>query len=442
MTNEFIIRKNKTKITKISTLVLITIFFMSSYAFSESSDCRGGIDGKCRHVNSQTSYCRNGAWVLTQSRQTYCLYCSSVDAGYCQISTTTTQVYSTATTIQRPYDTTVPVTTTSYPLRTTTTTTSRVTTIPITTTTLCPAGIGYTLCKTSDGLEGVCRWGACWPVVACCRSNGACEEVNEHDCIMAGSGRSMGPGSKCAASVCGYSNATTTQPITTVPRAVPSTVAPTTGHSTTMFVTTAPRTMPSTVAPTTLFVTTVPRTIPSTVAPTTRSVTTAPRTLPSTIAPTTWPATSVPRTMPSTTAYPVTTFNPWKTTTHPVTTTIKSVSSTTRQTTTSIKSATTTTRQVTTTYRTTTSSPVTTNPKTTTTSSRPMTTSTMRQGNGLIGYFILPVKSWTCIGGIQGACKRLNSQNYYCRTGAWVLTLSKFTYCMYCSDLDPEYCSN
>jgi hypothetical protein len=97
---------------------------------------------------------------------------------------------------------------------------------------------------------------------------------------------------------------------------------------------------------------------------------------------------------------------------------------------------------VTTTYRTTTSSPVTTNPKTTTTSSRPMTTSTMRQGNGLIGYFILPVKSWTCIGGIQGACKHMNSQNYYCRTGAWVLTLSKYTYCMYCSDLDPEYCSN
>ena len=420
--------------TRIFALIILTVFLAASYASSESSDCRGGIDGKCRHVNSQTSYCRNGAWVLTLSRQTYCLYCGSGDAGYCQMSTTTTQVYSTTTTIHTNYVTTIPVTTTSYPLRTTTTTANRVTTIPVTATTLCPAGLGYTPCKTSNGLEGVCRWGNCFPVVACCRSNGACEEVNEHDCIMAGSGSSLGAGSKCAASVCGYSNATTTQPITTVPRTFPSTVAPTTGHSTTMFVTTVPRIIPSTIAPTTRYVTTVPRPIPSTVAPTTWPATSVPRTMPSTIASTSRPVTTHPSVSPttfpkpSTTAYPVTTFNPWKTTTNPVTTTIRSASSTTRQ--------------VTTTYRTTTSSPVTTYPKTTTTSSRPVTTSTMRQGNGLIGYFILPVKSRTCIGGIQGACKHMNSQNYYCRTGAWVLTLSKYTYCMYCSDLDPEYCSN
>ena len=398
--------------TRIFALIILTVFLAASYASSESSDCRGGIDGKCRHVNSQTSYCRNGAWVLTLSRQTYCLYCGSGDAGYCQMSTTTTQVYSTTTTIHTNYVTTIPVTTTSYPLRTTTTTANRVTTIPVTATTLCPAGLGYTPCKTSNGLEGVCRWGNCFPVVACCRSNGACEQVNEHDCIMAGSGSSMGPGSKCAANICGYSDATTTtKPITTVPRTMPSTFAPTT-----RYVTTVPRTIPSTFAPTTWPATSVPRTMPSTIASTSRSVTTYPH-----AASTTFPK-------PSTTAYPVTTFNPWKTTTNPVTTTIRLASSTTRQ--------------VTTTHLTTTSSPVTTYPKTTATSSRPVTTSTMRQGSGLIGYFILPVTSRTCIGGIQGACKHMNSQNYYCRTGAWVLTLSKYTYCMYCSDLDPEYCNN
>jgi len=124
MTDEFILRKNRTKILA---LVLIAAFIISTCSNAASSSCRGGIDGKCKRVNTQTSYCRSGAWTIISSKQAYCSYCGSVDAGYCQMTTSTTRVSATTTIIQRPYNTTVPVTTTFYPLRTTTTTASRIT---------------------------------------------------------------------------------------------------------------------------------------------------------------------------------------------------------------------------------------------------------------------------------------------------------------------------
>jgi hypothetical protein len=119
MTDEFILRKNR---IKIFALVLIAVFILSNYANAASGTCRGGIDGKCKRVNTQTSYCRSGAWVLIPSKQTYCSYCGSVDAAYCQMTAPTTRVSAAATTTQRPYDSTIPVTTTSYLPNPTTTT--------------------------------------------------------------------------------------------------------------------------------------------------------------------------------------------------------------------------------------------------------------------------------------------------------------------------------
>ena len=126
MTDKFILRK---KGTKILALVLIAAFIISTCSNAASNTCRGGIDG-CKRVNTQMSYCRSGAWILTPSKQTYCSYCGSVDAAYCQMTTPTTQGSATTTIINRPYDNTVPVTTTTtiYSLKTATTTTSRITT--------------------------------------------------------------------------------------------------------------------------------------------------------------------------------------------------------------------------------------------------------------------------------------------------------------------------
>lgn len=80
----------------------------------------------------------------------------------------------------------------------------------------CPAGVGYDRCSTAEGLAGICRWGRCYALGACCLANsGKCEDMNGHDCVAYGLGTFVA-GKSCSMGACGNaaessSSTTTTQ---------------------------------------------------------------------------------------------------------------------------------------------------------------------------------------------------------------------------------------
>jgi|GEM_PF-5434816 len=98
----------------------------------------------------------------------------------------------------------------------TTTTISTSTTLPMTTTTICGPDYGSNPCTTKEGFDGLCRWGRCWPIVACCKVDNSCEEINEYDCIISGPSKSQGAGSKCHPNPCVKEISTTTTTSTTL----------------------------------------------------------------------------------------------------------------------------------------------------------------------------------------------------------------------------------
>jgi hypothetical protein len=130
-------------------------------------------------------------------------------------------IYSTATTVPpstfpTSMPTTTPITTVPPSTNPTSIPTTTPSTTPITTTTLaCSFGPGYNSCTTSGGLAGVCRWGSCWALGACCyySGSGQCEYTNGHDCIMYGLGRFVA-GTACDASACSTATTTTSTVVT------------------------------------------------------------------------------------------------------------------------------------------------------------------------------------------------------------------------------------
>lgn len=220
------------------------ILSLSSFAAAASGNCRGGIDGGCKHLNSQTYYCRGGAWILSLNRQVYCSYCGSADADYCRATAPAAQAYTTAATPIQAYNTTLNVSATFHPQGNTTTATNTVTT---------------------------------------------------------------------------------------------------------------------------------------------------------------------------------TIFNPW----------IRAVTTTYKTTTSTLSKHVTSSAVTASSYTKTTIVP----------SQAASATIAKTDKSSPAGYSIMPVKSKNCIGGIQGTCRRINSQTYYCRSGAWVLAPNKHAYCAYCGDLDAAYCN-
>ena len=114
------------------------------------------------------------------------------DGGRCIRSTISTTTSSTQATYPTSMPTTTPTTT-------------------VTTTTICPEGAGYNSCITDSGKYGICRYGVCWPVGACCYASNPnyCGYTNEHDCAIEGSG-SFVQGAACNPNPCNATLTTTT----------------------------------------------------------------------------------------------------------------------------------------------------------------------------------------------------------------------------------------
>lgn len=176
-------------------------------------------DGTDMTVKGTTSGSLGG---MSYSYVDYCIgtsylreyYCGGSGASYPEMTGLRCPTYYICSDGACVYSTTSTVSSTTYPtsIPTTTPTTTASTT---STSFACSIASGYENCTTSEGLAGVCRWGNCWALGACCYyvSAGQCEYTNGHDCTMYGLGRFLA-GTTCDTDTCATASTTSSTAVT------------------------------------------------------------------------------------------------------------------------------------------------------------------------------------------------------------------------------------